>query len=322
MIKNILIVGIMGHVGFATALGLSKKYNVIGCYNLNINKKKQKLLKKNNIEIIKINLKNKKKISQFLKRRKILKIIYCAGVSHEIYAKKDPSKTIESNVSNVINIFEILKKIKKIQFLYISTGSVFQDIKSEKIKIYEDTVPTPKSIYSGSKRMGEIIVESYRKYFRVNCSILRISWVYGPEEIPKKLNIQRGPIPFIINRILKKKGKTINIATGGQFKASFTYIEDVVSAIASIISNKTSEESIYHLGSGFNYINYYLVKKIGKILNKKINIGKGFNPWSSDSVIRGPLIGKNLKKEYDFKIKFNLEKGLKTLLKNYEKYNS
>jgi len=78
MIKNILIVGIMGHVGFATALGLSKKYNVIGCYNLNINKKKQKLLKKNNIEIIKINFKNKKKnITIFKKEKNIENYILC-----------------------------------------------------------------------------------------------------------------------------------------------------------------------------------------------------------------------------------------------------
>ena len=36
-------------------------------------------------------------------------------------------------------------------------------------------------------------------------------------------------------------------------------------------------------------------------------MGKGFQPWTSDSVIRGPLISKLKNK---IKIKYSLEKGL------------
>ena len=62
------------------------------------------------------------------------------------------------------------------------------------------------------------------------------------------------------------------------------------------------------MGSGKNY----KLSEVSKILsknykNKNLYMGKGFQPWTSDSVIRGPLISKLKNK---IKIKYSLEKGL------------
>jgi len=59
----ILITGIMGHIGYASAIYLSKyDYKIIGIYNKSINFKKKKELLKHNIKLIKNNLENPKKI--------------------------------------------------------------------------------------------------------------------------------------------------------------------------------------------------------------------------------------------------------------------
>ena len=76
-----------------------------------------------------------------------------------------------------------------------------------------------------------------------------------------------------------------------------------------MIKLKKFAQSIYHLGSGKNYSNFMVAKILNKNFpNKRVKFGKGFSPWSNDSVVRGPLITKY---NYPFlKTKFDLETGL------------
>ena len=73
---------------------------------------------------------------------------------------------------------------------------------------------------------------------------------------------------------------------------------------------------IFHLGTGKNQKILELIKILKKQFNKlKIKTSSGFSPWSNDSVIRGPLISKKIKKE--IKCRFTLEKGIKEFIKFY-----
>ena len=101
---------------------------------------------------------------------------------------------------------------------------------------------------------------------------------------------------------------------GGDFCASFTYIDDVCLAIYKLFQLKKFNENTYHLGSGINNSNFEVIKIFKKLLpNKKIIFGKGKNPWSKDSVIRGPIISKY---NYSFlKTKYNLKDGIKKFIK-------
>ena len=298
----------MGHVGFALALkAVEKSHSIIGLYNNTKDKYKIKILKKKGIKLIKKNLGSRKEILKIIKLNSIDCCVHTAAVSHEIYAKKDPLNTIKINSLAVLNFMEILKKNKKIKFINISTGSVFQDIKSSD-SINQNKIPTPNSIYSGTKRMGEIFVASFKKSFNLNCCSLRISWVYGPPITGKKIHIQRGPIPSILYQLIKKNKKNFTLSSGENFRASFTYIDDVTENILKLIKIKRLSNSIYHLGTGQNNTIkqiFYIIKKKYKYV--KFKVGKGAKPWSNDSVMRGPIINTNIK---FLKCKYNLRQGL------------
>ena len=61
----ILITGIMGHIGYASAIYLSKYgYKIIGIYNKSIDIKKKKELLRYNIKLIKNNLEHPKTIKK------------------------------------------------------------------------------------------------------------------------------------------------------------------------------------------------------------------------------------------------------------------
>tara|TARA_B100000686_G_C16805776_1_gene990178 strand:- start:6825 stop:7763 length:939 start_codon:yes stop_codon:yes gene_type:complete len=300
----------MGHIGFAICLYLSNKnYNVIGIYNKTKDKYKTNLLKKNRIILIKNNLTNSILIKKILKKYKVKDCIYCSAVSHESIAKKNIDKTIKVNCISLNKFLNFQKKRFFNKLIYISTGSVFQNIKSSKYKIDESTQPTPNSIYSITKRLGEILIDvSFKSNLQRSC-VLRVSWVYGPPLLTKTIIPQRGPIPYLVNKLICENKKEITFKSGGDFTASFTYIDDICITISKMLKLKKFSKNIYHLGTGTNHSNFELAKTLNKIFpEKKIKFGKGFSPWSNDSVVRGPLISKY--KLPFLKTKYNLKSGL------------
>ena len=311
MKKKILIVGCQGHIGFSLTKYLTNKYNIIATFNKRISKTYFNLPRGKNIKILKLNVFNKKKINKLFDENKIDTCIYCAGVTHDSFAKNDPENTIVANSLGVNNFLSLQKK-KNFKFIYISTGSVFQDIVSSKIKINENVSPSPRSLYSISKRLGEILVEN--SFSKKNIStLLRVSWVYGPPIINKQINIQRGPLPFILTKLFKENKKKIYFSSGRDFEASFTYIDDVSLAIEKLISLKKFAYSSYHLGSGKNYKLSEVCKIVNRLSNKiRIKMGPGFLPWTSDSVIRGPII--STRKKQILKTHYSLDRGIKNYI--------
>ena len=232
--KKVLILGAGGHIGYTTAIYLNNLgYKVIGTYNKN-HPKNFTIQDKKNIKLIQCKLSDKKKLKYIISKYKINKCVYCAAVPHEIYAKKDPLNALEANVIGVHNLVEIQKKFN-FNIILISTGSVFQEIKNSS-KINEKIIPSPKSIYSATKRLGEILLEVFSSSTDSKSCILRISWVYGPPIICKKIDIQRGPIPNILYENIKKNKMSFKLKSGKEFKASFTYIEDVNKSISKLIT--------------------------------------------------------------------------------------
>ncbi len=306
MKKKILIIGCLGHIGYSLSLYLSKKYNVFGTYNSLKNKNLLKTLKQNKIKVLKVDVANEDLLKNILKKYNFDTCVYAAAIAHDSIAKRNTKKTIEANCLGVINFFENNKNNCK--FIYISTGSVFQNIKSSSEKIDEKTKPTPGSLYSVSKRYGELLVENNFINKKIS-TILRISWVYGPPIVTSYIDVQRGPIPYILTQLFKLNKKKLLFKSGGDFEASFTYINDVCFALEKLIKNKKFEYPVYHLGSGKNYKLLKLVKIINNnYKDKTLKMGKGYYPWTTDSVIRGPLISKLKNK---LRTTYSLNKGIK-----------
>ena len=316
MIKNVLVVGCMGHIGFSVAKHIaSQKINVFGFYNKTTDKFKISILKKLNVKLIKNDLSDPKKTINIIKKFKITDCIYASAIAHDSIAQFRPYDTISVNSLYPDYFIKLVNKkfIKK--FIYISTGSVFQNIKSSKIKIDEDFAPSPKSLYAISKRAAEIQIENSFLQSGKKICILRVSWVYGPPLLTNGIVPQRGPIPYALNEIITKKKKTIHLP-GKDFEASFTYIDDVCENLFKLVKMKNFKFPIFHLGTGQNQKISELINILKKKFKKiKFKSSDGFSPWSNDSVIRGPLTSRKLKKI--IKCKFSLAKGLQEFIKFY-----
>ncbi len=312
--KVILISGVMGHIGFSLAIFLAKKkYKVIGIYNKSLDLNKKKELIKYKVKLIQNNQSSKKKLLNIIKKFSVTDCVYASAIAHDSIAKLRPQDTI--NVNSLYPSFYIdFQKNKNIdKFIYISTGSVFQNIKSNKVKISEETEPSPKSLYAISKRAAEIQLENNFINSQKKICILRISWIYGPPLLTNKIIPQRGPIPYILNEIIVKNKKKVFLP-GNDFEASFTYIDDVSENVLKLIKKRAFTYPLYHLGTGKNNKIKELINYLNlKFKNISITTSKGFNPWSNDSIIRGPLI--NRRRIKTVSAKYTLRSGLNNFIK-------
>ena len=276
--KNILITGGAGFIGLNfLKIILKKNYNIINVDNLSYaaNKKIYKIKKKNYF-FYKVNICDKKKMSDIFLKHNIDTVINFAAESHVDNSIKKPNKFVNTNIVGTHNLlkcsydywfekpFKVKKNFnKKCLFLQISTDEVYGSIKRGVFS--EKSILNPNSPYSASKAAADHLVNSYCKTFGLPTMITRCSNNFGPNQHTEKF------IPTIIKSLIKKKeipvyGKGLNIR-------EWIYVDDHCYGILKVIQNGKIGQ-IYNIGSGIQINNLSLVKRIIKLFiirNKNYN---------------------------------------------------
>ena len=118
-----------------------------------------------------------------------------------------------------------IKKVKK--FLFASSSSIYGDTKTYPF-VEKDTQNVPVSVYGATKLSNEIIASSYSKNFNMKTIGLRFFTVYGPYGRPDMAYYS-----FLDDL---KKNKKIKVFNKGNMLRDFTYVDDVVTGITSLIN--------------------------------------------------------------------------------------
>ena len=282
MKKIILITGINGFIGSHFVKKNYKKYNLYGV--MNKNKKKIK-----GVKYI--------KIKNFYKKinKKIDIIIHLAQSKNY---KNFPSKAKDIFNSNIKFTSEILEfsrinKIKK--FIYLSSGSVYDNSKKDKISEKTNFKLDKIDYYSASKISSEFLIKSYQNFFDI--INLRVFFPYGTNQRENML------IPSLIKKIKNNNKILIN----NNLKFNPIYIDDLIKSIEKSFNLKGLNE-INIAGNETTSIEK-LTKIISKILYKKPLIKKLSK--KSDNFISTNIIAKKKL----FVPKTSILKGMSNLLK-------
>ena len=272
---SILITGAAGFIGFHLSNYLNKKNikKIIAVDNFNPYydiklKKNRKIHLDKNINFIKLDLKNSKKLKILFKKHRFKKVIHLAAQPGVRYSLINPKAYFDNNLLAFYNLIEASRQFKVKHFIYASSSSVYGNTKKYPLKENFNT-NKPISFYATTKKCNELIADSYHLNFNLNCTGLRFFTVYGPYGRPDMSAYK------FVNNILKNK--KINVFNKGSHSRDFTYIDDVVNAIYKIIkSKKNNNHEIYNIGSGnpislktyINEIEKYLGKKSKKKFDK------------------------------------------------------
>ncbi len=248
--RKLLIIGGIGHVGFETTKQAAQQgIQVIAQYMNTFHKDAAENLG-DNVTWVRCDLSDQYELEMLAAEHDIEGCIHTAAIPNDALGLPQPLRTFQSNVVATELLLETARRQKWKRFLFVSTGSVHQDLKDTFNPVLETLQATPKTLYGGTKRAAEIMVEAYANSYGLPAATIRISWVFGPPLVPKVFEGPRGPIPEFLKRAMR--GETVNEPSGGEFAASFTYVVDCAAGLLKAYQAKTLTHNLYHLGSGQN----------------------------------------------------------------------
>ncbi len=306
--KKVIVTGGSGFIGsnFVKFL-LKKKYFVINIdkssysanpYNL------KKIKKNKNYKYYKLDINNKEKVFQVLKKHNPAGIFNLAAETHVDRSIDYPKSFINSNILGVFNLLESLRKYlkkskKKIKLVHISTDEVYGDIIKSK-RSNEKFSYDPSSPYSASKASADHLVKSFIRTYKIPAVISNCCNNYGPNQFPEKL------IPKLIFNIINNKA--LPIYGRGKNSREWIHVNDHCEALLKIFNKGKIGES-YNVGTNQNITNIEIAKKLLKMYKSKSKIKYVKDRPGHD--FRYALDSKKIRKKLKWKPKINLNEGLK-----------
>ena len=282
---NILVTGGLGYIGSHLVSKLiDKKFSIFIIDNLDNSKRSTyKILKKTNPNIKgfkKIDLKNKKKLLNYFKKKNIDIVIHMAGLKSVSESYFNVKKYYNNNILGFVNLIETMQKFKIQKLIFSSSASVYAPKISSAIK--EDDQLQINSIYGFTKKTIEDIIFLKSKSLRLNYIILRYFNPAGchqngllgenPKGTPNNL------YPYI-GDIIKKRRKYLKVY-GNDYKTKdgtgardYIHIDDLVDthlkSLQRLFKYKNIQE-VFNVGCGKSITVKAVINSFKKFCNFKI----------------------------------------------------
>ncbi|MBX7145998.1 MAG: GDP-mannose 4,6-dehydratase [Alphaproteobacteria bacterium] len=323
----ILITGAAGFIGFHVCQALLKKQkSIIGVdnlndyYNLNLKKARLNNIKKsypNTFNFYQIDISNQPQLKNLIQQYDDIEfVIHLAAQVGVRYSLINPQAYVSSNILGHLNLLEAFKDYKKLRhFVYASSSSVYGNTKKDVFTI-NDPVNTPLTFYSVSKITNELTSYAYQYLYNIPSTGLRFFTVYGPWGRPDMAVYNFTKSIFA--------GQPIKLFNHGKMKRDFTYVDDIVQGIMSILSKppkhtKQPFHSIYNLGAGQSQPLIRLVRLIEKTSNKKAKII--YEPIQPGEIVKTQADISETQRQFNYNPKISLEQGIPLFIKWFCDYH-
>ncbi|MFL2702597.1 MAG: UDP-glucuronic acid decarboxylase family protein [Candidatus Actinomarina sp.] len=297
---NILITGGAGFVCSHLADTLfDKKHDLILLDNLLTGNKQnvEHLLDHKNVKFIKHDVQDHIDISD-----EIDFIFHFASAASPIAYQENPVNTLKAGSIGTINTLG-LAKVKNADYLLASTSEIYGDpeISPQSEDYWGNVNPNgERSMYDEAKRFAEAATATYSRTYNLQTKIVRIFNTYGPR---MQLNDGRVVTNFIVQAL---NGKDITIYGDGSQTRSFSYVQDTVNGIVSLMESEHND--VFNIGNPTEITINELASKIIEITNSNSKLINKDLP-QDDPKQRKPDITK-AKTMLNWEPKVKLEDGL------------
>ena len=202
-------------------------------------------------------------------------VVHLAAQAGVRYSLVNPRAYLHSNVTGHLNILETCRHMEGLAHLvYASSSSVYGG--NTKLPFCEDDpVDHPVSLYAATKKSGELMSHTYSHLYGIRATGLRFFTVYGPWGRPDMAYYSFTEAMF--------RGETIHVFNHGEMKRDFTYIDDVVSGVLTVLDHPPevspdagggAPHRVYNIGNNRaeNLLHFIAVieKAVGKTADLKM----------------------------------------------------
>jgi len=238
---NILITGGAGFVCSHLADTLfDKNHNLILLDNLLTGNKSniEHLLDHKNVNFIQHDVQDHIDISE-----EIDFIFHFASAASPIAYQENPVNTLKAGSIGTINTLG-LAKVKNASYLLASTSEIYGDpeVSPQNEEYWGNVNPNgERSMYDEAKRFAEAATATYSRTYNLQTKVVRIFNTYGPR---MQLNDGRVVTNFIVQAL---KGEDITVYGDGSQTRSFSYVQDTVNGIVSLMESEHND--VFNIGN-------------------------------------------------------------------------
>lgn len=173
-------------------------------------------------------------------------VFHLAAMSRIQPSITDPILAWSQNIVGTGNVLEACRQGEVRRVVYSASSSAYGELNSPPMV---ETMPTDcLNPYSLSKKVGEEMVEMYRKLYGLSTVSLRYFNVYGPR------HQEDGDYATVIAifRRQRRYGKKLTVVGDGEQRRDFTFVGDVVRAnMLAMMDLET--HGTFNVGTGRNY---------------------------------------------------------------------
>lgn len=259
-----LITGGAGFIGSSLCEKLLEKGHKVRIIdNFFIGKEENISCFKNDIEIIRGDIRNSEEIRQAVKG--VDYVMHMAALSSVAESIEDPTGTGDVNIDGTLNVLLAARDEGVKRVVLASSAAVYGDSEAA-LKI--ETMPTePISPYAVSKCVGELYAKVFCNLYNIETVCLRYFNVFGPKQDPTV------GYAGVISRFIwmMKKDQAPVIFGDGCQSRDFIYVEDISEAsILASISDKTGKGEAINIASGQSITLNQLMETINVVLGKEL----------------------------------------------------
>jgi UDP-glucuronate decarboxylase len=263
--RKILVTGGAGNVGGALVekLVLDKTNFVVVVDDLSTGYlSKLPSSEHENWKFIKADVNDYREISAIMLAYNFHYVYHFAAVVGVLRTQENPVRVLNdiSGIKHILN----LSKNSSVKHVFFSSSS---EVYGEPVELPQHEHRTPLNSrvpYAVVKNVGESFLKSYQQEFGLAYTIFRFFNTYGPNQ----------STDFVVSRFLALalKGEDITIYGDGSQTRTFTYIDDNIDTIATIMNKKLLENDVINIGSDKLMTVLELAKLVLKITNSKSKI--------------------------------------------------
>ena len=170
-------------------------------------------------------------------------IFHFASAASPIAYQENPVNTLKAGSIGTINTLG-LAKVKNAAYLLASTSEIYGDpeVSPQSEEYWGNVNPNgERSMYDEAKRFAEAATATYSRTYNLQTKVVRIFNTYGPR---MQLNDGRVVTNFIVQAL---KGEDITVYGDGSQTRSFSYVQDTVNGIISLMESEHND--VFNIGN-------------------------------------------------------------------------
>jgi UDP-glucose 4-epimerase len=224
-----------------------------------------------------------------------------------------PREYNDVNVGGTVSLMEAMRDVGVRRVVLVSSGAIYGDQATQPLN--ENMVPNPKSPYAVSKLSAESYVRTIGKLWGIETVSLRVFNAFGPgQNLPPSYP---PVVPYFLYQALHNG--SIVIHSDGKQTRDYIFLDDVISALVAASTAPNLDGMVVNVGSGKDISVMDLVKLVGSVTGKKIDVIH--NPKVAAGVSRMCSDITLAHQKLNFTPSISLEEGLRLTIQRDPKFN-